>query len=223
MILSRVTMPHDNLERTAAILSGGLYSEHQLLWRLFPEQPDATRDFLYRRESAGDGVFFYLLSLRQPQAADTGLRVQSKPFDPQLIAGDQLRFELRANAVRTTHDGSGSNRRRRRDIVEAALDVHRRNSDEPPASEEIRQRAGADWLESQGARGGFAPVSVRVSNHQFVSMRKPGSKAHVRFAYMDYTGVLEVTDPNVFVQQSVMKGLGRSRSFGCGLILLSRA
>ena len=223
MILSRVELPQNDLERSATILSGGLYAEHQLLWRLFPEQPDATRDFLYRRETKDGRAFFYLLSQRQPQASDTGLRVQSKPFDPQLLAGDQLRFELRANAVRTTHDGSGSKRRHRRDIVEAALDVHRRDSDDPPVSEEIRQRAGAEWLEAQGTRGGFAPVSVRVSNHQFVSMRKPGAKAQIRFAHMDYTGVLEITDPNIFVQQTVMKGLGRSRSFGCGLILLSRA
>jgi len=224
MILSRVALPQDDLERTASILSGGLYSEHQLLWRLFPEQPDATRDFLYRRENHdGREHFFYMLSQRQPQAGNTGLRVQSKSFDPQLQTGDQLRFELRANAVRTTHDGSGSKRRQRRDIVEAALDAHRRDSDDQPISEEIRQSAGAEWLEAQGTRGGFAPVSVSVSNHQFVSMRKPGAKAQIRFGRMDYTGVLKVTDPNIFVQQTVLKGLGRSRSFGCGLMLLSRA
>ena len=223
MILSRVELPHHDLERTVGLLAGGLYAEHQLLWRLFPEQPDDSRDFLYRRETGEHGVFFYLLSQRQPQVGNTGLLLQSKPFDPQLIIGDRLRFELRANAVRTTHDGSGSNRRHRRDIVEAALDMHRRDSDEPPVSEEIRQRAGADWLASQGARGGFAVDSLRVSNHQFVRLRKPGAKAPIRFAYMDYTGVLEITDPNQFVQQTVAKGLGRSRSFGCGLLMLSRA
>ena len=223
MILSQVALPHEDQARTVDLLAGGLYAEHQLLWRLFPDQPKATRDFLYRRESRDGLVFFYLLSQRQPQAGDSGLRLQSKTFSPQLAPGDRLRFELRANAVRTTHDGSGSNRRRRRDIVEAAIDDHRKDSDEPPDSEEIRQRVGADWLQTQGARGGFTPMAVRVSNHQFLQLRKPGKKAPIRFAQMDYTGVLEVTDPNIFVQQTVKKGLGRSRSFGCGLMLLSRA
>ena len=222
MILSRVVLPHNDLERTAKLLGDGLYGEHQLLWQLFPDEPNASRDFLYRRESDAGMVFFYLLSQRQPQAGETRLQLQSKSFDPQLVAGDRLRFELRANAVRTTHDGSGSKRRRRRDIVEAALDAHRGNGGELPHSEEIRQRAGTEWLQAQGMRGGFNPESVRVSNHQFVRMRKPGTKAAIHFGYMDYAGVLEVTDPGVFVQQTVMNGLGRSRSFGCGLLMLSR-
>jgi CRISPR system Cascade subunit CasE len=223
MILSRVALPHNDLGRTADLLGDGLYGEHQLLWQLFPDEPDASRDFLYRRESDGDMAFFYLLSQRQPQAGETGLRLQSKPFHPQLVAGDRLRFELRANAVRTTHDGSGSKRRRRRDIVEAALDTHRKNSDVLPHSEEIRQQAGTEWLRAQGERGGFTPLTVRVSNHQFVRLRKPGSKTPIHFAHMDYAGVLEVTNADVFVQQTVKQGLGRSRSFGCGLMMLSRA
>jgi CRISPR system Cascade subunit CasE len=223
MIISRVALPHEDHERTVELLSGGPYAEHQLLWRLFPDQPETTRDFLYRRESRQGVVFYYLLSQRKPKAGSSGLKLQSKNFDPQLLAGDQLRFELRANAVRTSHDGSGSKRRRRRDIVEAAIDAHRRNAEEPPHSEEIRQLAGTEWLRSQGERGGFTPLSVRVSNHQFVRIRKPGSKAPIRFTYMDYSGMLEVTDPDVFVQQTVKKGLGRSRSFGCGLLLLSRS
>ena len=223
MILSRVSLPHTDLQRSADMLAAGLYAEHQLLWQLFPEQPDATRDFLYRRENRNGHVFFYMLSERMPTVGKSGFLVQSKPFKPQLIVGDHLRFELRANAVRTTHDGSGSKRRKRRDIVEAAIDAHRRTSDDPPASEELRQHAGTRWLESQGVRGGFTPKSVRVSNHQFVRLRKPGAKNAIRFTYMDYTGVLEVTDPTVFIRQTVSLGLGRSRSFGCGLMLLSRA
>ncbi len=44
------------------------YREHQHLWRLFEVDPEAKRDFLFRRERPASGFpRFYLLSHRQPK------------------------------------------------------------------------------------------------------------------------------------------------------------
>jgi CRISPR system Cascade subunit CasE len=46
--------------------------------------------------------------------------------------------------------------------------------------------------------------------------------ANMKIGVLDFEGVLEVTDPDRFVD-AVAQGFGRAKGFGCGLMLIRRA
>ncbi|HNE02608.1 MAG TPA: type I-E CRISPR-associated protein Cas6/Cse3/CasE, partial [Plasticicumulans sp.] len=77
------------------LLAGGGYGLHQAIWRLLPCDPEARRDFLYHRID-GAGVKFYVVSARE-LVDDTGLwRIRSKPYAPQIEAGESPEAALGA-------------------------------------------------------------------------------------------------------------------------------
>ncbi|BAO44421.1 type I-E CRISPR-associated protein Cas6/Cse3/CasE [Thiolapillus brandeum] len=202
------------------------FREHQMIWDLFDNPPDQTRDFLYRREDRpGKPPFYYLLSARQPKAGNSYLTVETKSFEPHLQAGDQLRFELRANAVITRKAGDNSKRRLRRDIIEAKVDEYKARcpdpADRPPPSV-IHQEAAEEWMQRQGEQHGFEVSELLVANHSHHKVRKPGDDNLRQFTSIDVFGTLTVTDTDRFMEQ-MMKGMGRAKAFGCGLMLVRRA
>ena len=82
------------------------------------------------------------------------------------------------------------------------------------------------WLINRAERCGFQ-VSEEHLKHLVVDSyqqhrlyKKRGSRP-VTFSSLEYTGILTVKDPARF-QATLFKGIGRSRSFGCGLILVRR-
>ena len=99
MYLSRVTVSSAHLEEFAKIFQYNHYQLHQLMWKLFHDKPDKERDFLFRQDSNKGLPVFYILSQSKPNQAISVLKVEPKEFNPQLKAGDKLRFTLRANPV----------------------------------------------------------------------------------------------------------------------------
>lgn len=85
------------------LIRGDAYADHALVWRLFPDDADAQRDFVFRAERDKDGwPVYYLVSRRKPQSVPGLLLVDSKPYLPRLEAGDRLHFRLRANPTEAT-------------------------------------------------------------------------------------------------------------------------
>ena len=77
------------------------------------------------------------------------------------------------------------------------------------------------WLERQGNRCGFRLLGVDViPSPNVFGVKKKGS-APVRLTTVLYQGTLEVTDPKAFLAM-VQQGLGRGKSYGCGLLSLAR-
>lgn len=107
MYFSRVRVKPDirELSHLQHILRGDGYSVHQLLWDLFPG--DQARTFLFREEIAGEQLphyrgawgepIFYIVSQNEPKNGHPLFIVESKPYKPRIIVGDQLSFKLRAN------------------------------------------------------------------------------------------------------------------------------
>ena len=77
------------------------------------------------------------------------------------------------------------------------------------------------WLERQGDRCGFRLLSADVIPSPNVFGRKKQGAAPIRLATALFQGVLEVTAPESFVS-TVQHGLGRGKSYGCGLLSLAR-
>lgn len=219
MYFSKISFDATNHWRDMVkILNQKLYDEHRMIWRFFPGDEDAERDFLYRREDKADVPFFYLLSQREPVNDDPLFIIQTQPFSPQLTAGDRLQFSLRVNAVKS-YKVDDSKRRIRKDIVQVKKTSY--SSDELPPMEHIRYEAGQEWLGKQGEKGGFTLESLSVENHQVHQFTKERNASKRTFASLDFSGVLQISDVSVF-ENVLCNGLGRSKAFGCGLLLVKR-
>ena len=184
---------------------------HALVWTLFQHRGRGERCFLYR----GEGPGRYLVVSTEPPEDPEGLwRVASKPYEPELAAGEALRFALRVNpAVTTKVDGHP----KRTDAVMHAkahlMGDARRGVDKGAAVEAwLRPR-----LEARGARlDAFALTGWRVDDRA-----RAGQGRHTR-SVADIEGTLTVTDPAPFTQ-CLFAGLGKARAYGCGLLLVRRA
>lgn len=203
--LNALLLPDDAGDRTDA--------QHRLLWTLFADDPDRRRDFLWREERAGE---FLILSAREPMVSDLFSRVDVKPFDPDLKAGDRLSFALRANATRTKK-GIG-----RVDVVMDALFALQQDQ-RAERRMEFAQAEGAAWMKRQGERNGFRLLNCEVADYSIHALpRHRGSrKGQPQFGVLDLQGTLEVLDPEEF-GQALQNGLGRAKAFGCGLVLVRR-
>lgn len=208
MYLSRIRFTAEGIR--AQCRSGIIanpFREHQMIWNLFDNLPDQTRDFLYRREDKpGKAPFYYLLSARKPKAESGQLSVETRRFEPSLRAGDRLQFELRANAVITRKAGDNSKRRIRRDVIEAKVDEYKARypdpADRPPPSV-MHQEAVEEWMKRQGEQHGFDVSELLVANHAYRKVRKPGDDNLRQFASIDVFGSLTVTDAERFMKQLV--------------------
>lgn len=77
------------------------------------------------------------------------------------------------------------------------------------------------WLERQGDRCGFRLLNADViSSPNVFGFKKKGTPP-IRITTALFQGVLEVTAPELFLS-TVQQGLGRGKSYGCGLLSLAR-
>lgn len=223
--LARLLLPADEESRVAA--------GHRLVWALFADAPDRERDFLWR---ADDGdvwhrATFLILSRRAPENRNGLFEIETKPFTPTLRSGQHIGFRLRASPG-VSERRPGARRGKRVDPVARAL---RRFSTEERAELRYRemQEIGAAWLSRQGERAGFTLVEepadegrerplLRVDGDRWRTVPRDGGRQPVRFSVLDFEGVLQVTDPSVFLA-ALERGFGRARAFGCGLMLIRRA
>jgi CRISPR system Cascade subunit CasE len=230
MFLSRARLRSNSSVRAIAPLllpedgQARLLAAHRLVWSLMSDDPDRTRDFLWREEQPGA----FLILAPRPAGAEGGLfDVESKRWEPALRAGDRLGFMLRANptvarGAGVREPGKRGLRGKRHDVVMDALhDVApgKRAAERPEAI----VAAGQQWLIQQGMRVGFVPdtATLRIDGYDTVHIPRSGGKP-VEFGRLDFEGMMEVTDPATLLA-AVVAGLGRARAFGCGLMLLRRA
>lgn len=230
MYLSRVRVATGNLDarRASRLMAGDAYGNHQLLWKLFPEQDE--RPFLFRQELETDALhpdarprglpLFYLLSSVEPVDVPGLLHCQTKPFRPRLETGMRLGFHLRANPV-VARKAEGRKNSQHHDVLMDAKRAAR--AEEVTDARQVAQRmdrAALDWLDQRAERAGFCLLAEpQLSAYQQHTLRRRGREIH--FSSIDYQGALEVTDPERF-RETLAGGLGRSKGFGCGLMLVRR-
>ncbi|EFX7501096.1 type I-E CRISPR-associated protein Cas6/Cse3/CasE, partial [Shigella sonnei] len=82
-----------------------------------------------------------------------------------------------------------------------------------------QQQAALDWLAAQGERSGFTLLDTSVDAYRQQQLRRENSRQLIQFSSVDYTGMLTVTAPGLFLQR-LSQGYGKSRAFGCGLMLI---
>ncbi|EBI7044082.1 type I-E CRISPR-associated protein Cas6/Cse3/CasE [Salmonella enterica] len=190
------------------LVERGEYVMHQWLWELFPGGKE--RQFLYRREELQGAFRFFVLSQERP-AESAIFDVQCRPFAPELSVGQILRFTLRANP---TICKAG----KRHDLLMEA----KRQVKTQPDSRDIwtyQQQAALEWLSRQGEQNGFSLREASVDAYRQQQIRREKSRQMIQFSSVDYAGVLVVNNPVLFLQRLV-QGYGKSRAFGCGMMLI---
>jgi CRISPR system Cascade subunit CasE len=208
-------------------------AHHRLVWTLFADGPDRTRDFLWRADGAGR---FYTLSRRPPRANELFEPPETKPFEPVLAAGDRLAFTLRANVTRSVRPDendrspSGRIRVKHRDLVMDALYPEPGRKKLPPDVESKRpllrpalaHDVGTTWLAKQGLTKGFEPIRTTVEGYDTLEIARRRNCMGARFGILDMTGTIRITDPDAF-GAALATGFGRAKAWGCGLMLIRRA
>lgn len=217
--LSRIRLSHSPSARALAPLlmpaeAGHRRSAaHNLLWSVFADGPDRKRDFLWRQE---DDNLFLTLSARPPIQTNLFQPHQVKPFAPLLAAGDRLEYRLRANATRMKRGGA------RVDIVMDELhDLPREERAEKRL--DLAAVAAAEWMSRQGDRAGFRLLDATVEDYSVEALpsHRGPRRGQPQFGIIEVAGRLDVTDPALFLE-SVGRGFGRAKAFGCGLMLIRR-
>lgn len=226
MYFSRITIEPQSTEprELLRLAKGDVYAIHQILWRLFPDDPDAERDFLFRQEIDHGWPFFYMVSRRRPQGIRGSVQVETKPYQPRLSNGQRLAFSLRANPVITKKTGDAVRRVRHDVVMNAKHDMAAASSgviDFSPG--EIQYSAGSKWLYDRADRHGFSfdPSLLRVYGYQQRRIKGGKQKNKIQFSVLDYNGILAITDAKSFYQ-TLTDGIGRAKAFGCGLMLVRR-
>lgn len=209
------------------------YELHQQLWTAFPglDRGTTTGRFLYRQEEDEREHSILVQSVTEPdwsgmvdEAAGSTVRVRS--FDPTGIAeGTPLRFLLRANPTvdRKYPDGKtrriavGSDRQQIAEKLGKSLD-----------DVKSRDQMLVDWLARKGAGGGFDIARDENDrtlcdvgpNRDIIVRKNRESETRITITSIDMTGILTVTDAERF-SETVRRGIGRARSFGCGLLSIA--
>lgn len=233
MHLSRVRVATEGLNPTSLhqLLQGNAYGNHQLLWKLFPDEEG--RPFLFRQEEERDtpsvaeqprGLpLFYVLSRSEPQDVPGLLACESKPFDPQLRAGQHLGFRLRANPVVARREEGRKNSRHHDVLMDAKKQARSEGVEDRTVIQERMDEAARAWLQDEGRadRNGYRMVAApQVSGYRQHNSRR--KEKHIRFSAVDFEGILEVTEPERFLR-CLAEGIGRARAFGCGMWMIRRA
>jgi CRISPR system Cascade subunit CasE len=231
MFFSVITPTPGNERDAAHTQLDGTYAQHQWLWRFFPGNPDARRDFLFRRSEHRGMARYHMVSVRQPVSPDSAWTVQSRAYAPCIAPQTRLQFELRANpVVRTRRDGKAC----RDDVVMAekkrllkARGLNRWadwGDADRPALYDLVTTACSVWLRRCGERAGFVldEDTLRVDAYQnHVEKTQLPNEQRLRFSSVDFAGVLTVTDSGR-LHHALTHGIGPAKAFGCGLLLVRR-
>jgi CRISPR system Cascade subunit CasE len=208
---------------------GDGYQLHKLVWDMFSDGPDRTRDFLYRYESVKDWPTFYTVSARKPEDSSGLWEVLPKTYTPNLAKGANLSFSLRVNPIRSKRDEN--DHQHRHDVVmEAKNQVGFKDllQDKRPHVATLVQETGLIWLKSREDKYGFFVKdnkdnpTVRADSYRQHKMFKGNRARPITFSSLDFNGVLNVTDPEKFINECLYKGIGPAKAFGCGLMMVRR-
>ncbi|MFV3076521.1 type I-E CRISPR-associated protein Cas6/Cse3/CasE [Niveispirillum fermenti] len=227
---SRVVLAPRNPQALHAILDpkarqGGQFA-HKMIWTLFADTPEARRPGLFLFHVEKEKPFTAIIRSRRPPVDGLGgvWRIEKvRPFDPQLVAGQRLRFRLRAVASHWQPQ-PGAKRGKREDVVVAAWRRIPADERTDERLEEAAQAACLDWLARQGARCGFSFAEGMVELREYEWSRTPTTKARrqISFGAVTFEGVLSVTDPAA-LRRALADGLGNGRAFGNGLMQIAPA
>ncbi len=185
------------------------YEIHRALWKLFPADAEAARDFLFRVERSDRNHAEVLMqSDRQPETSTDGARIlASKEYPLSFQAGQCFRFLLVANPVKTINDEMG------RKDAEGETKKCR-----VPLIREDDQRA---WI-TRKYEIVASLDSLIIDPVLPLRFRKSKEDRAGKIQPVKFQGILTVEKPEAMIEL-VQNGIGPGKAFGCGLLSLAKA
>lgn len=185
------------------------YEIHRVLWKLFPHDDDAERDFLFRIERSGQQNAEVLLqSHREPvNAVEREARIIGiKPYTLQFSVGQRLRFLLLANPVKTISD-EGGRLNTGGEIKKCRVPL-------------IRENELQSWIVRK--LEGLAIVdTVMIEQRSVLNFHKASERRAGKIQPSSFQGTLTIVDPEG-LKKMVASGIGPAKVFGCGLLSIAR-
>lgn len=211
-----IARPRDNPTLYRLGAHGEAYRDHALVWQLFPGD-GVPRDFVFRREDDEQGSpLYFVVSRREPQPVPELFRLQAKPYSPRLAVGEIVRFTLRANPTVSLPIAGG--RSKRHDVLMHA----KRQAASALSVSDAMDAAGQAWIVSRAPKWGLdmQPGHILQSGYRQHRLRNKGRS--IEYSSVDYQGIARVVDPALLLQ-ALLGGVGHSKGFGCGLLMVRRA
>lgn len=219
MYLTKAQMTQEGMEKAASLDSEGFYQDHQMVWLLFAKDgEDADRPFLFSSMGGGDLQSCFILSETPPDQGQPFFDLQTKEVDPYFKPSQSFRLKTLVNAcICTRHPEITDPDKPKRLNVKAYEDLLAEiEGREPKPLQEVY----GEWLDKQGEWRGFSVdkvLQVSPPVRMYARKRRRARKMVMDLASVD--AIITVTDPESF-DMTWREGLGRSKSFGAGLMLL---
>lgn len=185
---------------------GNAHAFHQRIMNGFPDQPTETPradwHILYRNEPDSFTVLVQSAiepnwSCLPPAYVVGSPQVKEFNLDPDTLkVGRRFHFRLKANPSK-------------------------RDKDSHKIIGFFRREDQILWLTRQSERHGFQILTVDAIPTPNIFGRKKDSQSPIRIHTVLFQGVLAITESIAFAR-SVQQGIGRGRSYGCGLLSLAR-
>lgn len=192
-----------------------VFDTHRDIHSLFPGMEE--RNFLYY---VCPDKIFVVSEGHQPIDVHNKWQIDSKPFNPITQAGLKVRFKTRVNSSYVIRVNG-----KRKEVGAVMRSLRKLKAENKPLDtwpdpSQIRNEAGYEWLAKRSDSCGFSVEKDQIgvtAQHWFNFTNKKEKK--VVGEVLDMEGVLTVTSPELF-QQTIIKGMGGLRGFGCGLLML---
>lgn len=185
------------------------YQAHRALWKLFPDDAGANRDFLFRVEHSGrNSVGILMQSIRKPdQLSDTAQVLVCKEYRISLLPHQRLRFLLIANPIKTINDEAGR-KSSNGETKKCRVPLIREDEQSAWVSRKFQDAASFENLVVDPVH----PLRFRKRKEDNVGKIQPVS----------FKGTLRVEEPEEMARL-IRSGIGPAKAFGCGLLSLARA
>lgn len=197
------------------------YAVHQLLWDLFPNDGTKKRDFLFHKHENSGLPQFFIVSGTEP-IAYRGINVETKLYTPKLKSGQQLAFTLVANPV-VARKTEGKRHSIKHDVWMDAKKQAKDMNLNLQEQKEYCEKKTKEWLISRAEKHGFSvgKNSIIIDGYLQHHLYKRNNPKPLRFSSVHFEGILTVIDPEIFCN-TLYYGIGKSKAFGCGLLLVKR-
>jgi len=209
-------MPLNPARRDARRLLGSPQSLHAAVLASFPPNLQAQERVLWRVDrDATHSALLYLLSPGRPDLTHlveqagwpTTSSWETREYGPlldRLAPGQQWAFRLTANPVRRVRPAEGG-----RGVIKAHVTAAQQVS-------WLVDRAPANGFQLGRDTGGDPTVAVRDRR----SLRFPRQRQTVSLVTASFEGLLIIADADL-LRASLVRGLGRAKGYGCGLLTLA--
>ena len=222
MLISRVRLQPDAAEKKEFWEHvDSAYHMHSLVWDLFTDGPERKRDFIFRQDMVHGLPAFFCVSDRAPNDRKGIWIVEPKQYAPVVKKDQMFSFVLRANPIRAKRDDE--HKQHRHDVVMEAKTRLKEKTGELPREADIVQEAGFVWLAQKGDANGFSIRNgdIRADGYLQHQFKKTKGDHEIRISTIDFTGILTVSDPDLFVR-ALFTGIGPAKGFGCGMMMIKR-